>query len=95
VSYVTATQVLYTGKSTALGITQGGPAAGKWGELQITKYPKVMQVTVSHDGQHVLLVSEYGGIFFRGTRRRGEDADGSVNEWVGALRNVTVSPLCE
>ncbi|KAK2182953.1 hypothetical protein NP493_330g03060 [Ridgeia piscesae] len=71
-------KVLYTGKSTALGIKQGGPAAGKWAELPITKSPKVVQVAVGHDGQHVLLVSEDGSVFFAGTPRRGEDADGSV-----------------
>ena len=83
ICHVTVTQVLYTGKSTALGIKQGGPAAGKWAELPITKSPKVVQVAVGHDGQHVLLVSEDGSVFFAGTPRRGEDADGSVGEWWG------------
>ena len=73
-------QVLYTGKSAALGIKQGGPAAGKWAELPITKSPKIVQVAMGHDGQHVLLLAEDGSIFFAGTPRRGEDADGSVGE---------------
>ncbi|WAQ99892.1 MYCB2-like protein [Mya arenaria] len=61
--------VLYTGKSTALGIKQGGPAAGKWAELPVTKSPKIVQVAVGHEGQHALLVSEDGSVFFAGTPR--------------------------
>ena len=90
---VTVTQVLYTGKSTALGIKQGGPAAGRWAELPITKSPTVMQVTVGHDGQHVVLLSEYGGIFFGGSllsrhcmnEWASEWVSGCVGWWVGGL----------
>ena len=71
-------QVLYTGKSQALGIKQGGPAAGKWTELSITKSPKMASFAVGHEGQHALLVTEDGAIFFVGTPKRGEDGDASL-----------------
>ena len=71
-------QVLYSGKCTALGIKQGGPSAGKWAELPITKSPKVAQVATGHDGQHALIVAEDGATFFVGTPRRGEDGDSSL-----------------
>ncbi|XP_052792731.1 E3 ubiquitin-protein ligase MYCBP2-like isoform X2 [Mya arenaria] len=76
----TGNKVLYTGKSTALGIKQGGPAAGKWAELPVTKSPKIVQVAVGHEGQHALLVSEDGSVFFAGTPRRGEDGDTSISK---------------
>jgi len=69
---------LYTGKSQSLGIKQGAPAQGKWAELPITKSPKIVQVATGHDGQHALLVTDDGSIFFVGTPRRGEDGDTSV-----------------
>ncbi|CAE1311211.1 MYCBP2 [Acanthosepion pharaonis] len=71
-------KVLYCGKSQALGIKQGGPAAGKWAELPITKSPKIVQVVTGHDSQHALLVSDDGSVFFVGTPRRGEDGDSSI-----------------
>ena len=70
-------QVLYTGRSQALGIKQGGPSQGKWGELPITKSPKIVQISTGHEGQHALLVSEDGSLFFVGTPKRGEDGDAS------------------
>ncbi|XP_052283534.1 E3 ubiquitin-protein ligase MYCBP2-like isoform X2 [Dreissena polymorpha] len=73
-------KVLYTGKSTAVGIKQGGPAPGKWAELPITKSPKIAQVAVGHEGQHALLVTEDGSVFFVGTPRRGEDGDTSMSK---------------
>ncbi len=86
-------QVLYTGKSAALGIKQGGPAPGKWAELPITKSPKIVHVAMGHDGQHVLLVAEDGSVFFAGTPRRGEDADGSVGEYGIGQATVSFSRL--
>ena len=68
-------QVFYTGKSQALGIKQGGPSAGKWAELPITKSPKIVHLSVGHEGQHALLVAEDGSVFFVGLDRRGEGGD--------------------
>ena len=75
-------QILYTGKSQALGIKQGGPAANKWAELPITKSPKVVQYSVGHESQHALLVTEDGSVFFVGTAKRGEDGDSSLCKFV-------------
>ena len=66
------------GKAAALGIKQGGPTSGKWAELPITKSPKIAQIATGHDGQHALLVTEDGSVFFVGTPRRGEDGDTST-----------------
>ncbi len=74
-------QILYTGKSQALGIKQGGPAGGKWAELPITKSPKVVQFSVGHEGQHSLLVADDGSVFFVGLDRRGEGGDGGLCEF--------------
>lgn len=73
-------QVLYTGKSQSLGIKQGGPTAGKWAELPITKSPKIVQFSVGHEGQHAILVAEDGSVFFVGLDRRGEGGDPSLCE---------------
>ncbi|XP_041356631.1 E3 ubiquitin-protein ligase MYCBP2-like isoform X3 [Gigantopelta aegis] len=73
-------KVLYTGKAASLGVKQGGPPPGKWAELAITKSPKIVQIAMGHDGQHALMVSEDGSIFFVGTSRRGEDGDGGVSK---------------
>lgn len=87
-------QVIYSGKSVALGIKQGGPSAGKWAELPITKSPKIAQVAVGHEGQHALLVAEDGSVFFVGTPRRGEDGDTSLcmyREDLKFLLNIDVT----
>ncbi|XP_053398701.1 E3 ubiquitin-protein ligase MYCBP2-like isoform X4 [Mercenaria mercenaria] len=76
----TGGKVLYMGKAAALGIKQGGPSSGKWAELPITKSPKIAQIATGHDGQHALLVTEDGSVFFVGTPRRGEDGDTSTSK---------------
>ncbi|XP_057222491.1 E3 ubiquitin-protein ligase MYCBP2 isoform X12 [Malurus melanocephalus] len=68
-------KVYYTGKYQSLGIKQGGPSAGKWVELPITKSPKIIQFSVGHDGSHALLVAEDGSIFFTGSASKGEDGE--------------------
>ncbi len=78
---ISPTQVFYTGKSQALGIKQGGPSAGKWAELPITKSPKIVQLSVGHEGQHALLVAEDGSVFFVGLDRRGEGGDPNQCEY--------------
>lgn len=70
-------QIYYTGKYQSLGIKQGGPSAGKWVELPITKSPKIVQFSVGHDGSHALLVAEDGSIFFTGSASKGEDGESS------------------
>jgi hypothetical protein len=55
-------QIYYTGKYQSLGIKQGGPSAGKWVELPVTKSPKIVQFSVGHDGSHALLVAEDGSV---------------------------------
>ncbi|KAJ8933505.1 hypothetical protein NQ318_002558, partial [Aromia moschata] len=70
-------QVLYCGKSSALGIKQAGVRTGKWCELVLTKGPKVNHIAVGHDGLHAILVTEDGSVFFTGTAQRGEDGDQS------------------
>ncbi|XP_034779596.2 E3 ubiquitin-protein ligase MYCBP2 isoform X9 [Acipenser ruthenus] len=68
-------KIYYTGKYQSLGIKQGGPSAGKWVELPITKSPKVIQFSVGHDGSHALLVAEDGSVFFTGSASKGEDGE--------------------
>ncbi|XP_015219296.2 E3 ubiquitin-protein ligase MYCBP2 isoform X16 [Lepisosteus oculatus] len=68
-------KIYYTGKYQSLGIKQGGPSAGKWVELPITKSPKVVQFSVGHDGSHALLVAEDGSVFFTGSASKGEDGE--------------------
>ncbi|MGH0123887.1 UNVERIFIED_CONTAM: hypothetical protein FKN15_067692 [Acipenser sinensis] len=70
-------KIYYTGKYQSLGIKQGGPSAGKWVELPITKSPKVIQFSVGHDGSHALLVAEDGSVFFTGSASKGEDGESS------------------
>lgn len=70
-------QIYYTGKYQSLGIKQGGPSAGKWVELPITKSPKIVQFSVGHDGSHALLVAEDGSVFFTGSASKGEDGESS------------------
>lgn len=70
-------KIYYTGKYQSLGIKQGGPSAGKWVELPITKSPKIIHFSVGHDGSHALLVAEDGSIFFTGSASKGEDGESS------------------
>jgi E3 ubiquitin-protein ligase MYCBP2 len=65
---------MFLGKSAALGHKQPCPA-GQWNEMAITKSPKIVQFSVGHEGQHALLLSEDGSVYFVGTARRGEDGD--------------------
>lgn len=67
--------MLFTGKSSAVGIKQGGPGPGKWAELPITKSPKIVHVATGHEGMHALLAADDGSVFFVGTAKRGEDGD--------------------
>lgn len=71
-------QIYYTGKYQSLGIKQGGPSAGKWVELPVTKSPKIVQFSVGHDGSHALLVAEDGSVFFTGSASKGEDGESSM-----------------
>uniref|UniRef100_A0A8C6XHZ8 RCR-type E3 ubiquitin transferase n=1 Tax=Naja naja TaxID=35670 RepID=A0A8C6XHZ8_NAJNA len=68
-------KIYYTGKYQSLGIKQGGPSAGKWAELPITKSPKIVQFSAGHDGSHALLVAEDGSVFFTGSASKGEDGE--------------------
>ncbi|KAJ9574765.1 hypothetical protein L9F63_008079, partial [Diploptera punctata] len=68
-------KILYCGKSSSLGIKQGGLRSGKWAELPVTKSPKVVHFAVGHEGLHAILIAEDGTVFFAGTARRGEDGD--------------------
>uniref|UniRef100_A0A4W5M9H3 RCR-type E3 ubiquitin transferase n=1 Tax=Hucho hucho TaxID=62062 RepID=A0A4W5M9H3_9TELE len=68
-------EIYYTGKYQSLGIKQGGPSAGKWVELPVTKSPKIIQFSVGHDGSHALLVAEDGSVFFTGSASKGEDGE--------------------
>lgn len=77
-------KIYYTGKYQSLGIKQGGPSAGKWVELPITKSPKIVHFSVGHDGSHALLVAEDGSIFFTGSASKGEDGESSkCSEYLG------------
>lgn len=75
--YIYKYKIYYTGKYQSLGIKQGGPSAGKWVELPITKSPKIVHFSVGHDGSHALLVAEDGSIFFTGSASKGEDGESS------------------
>lgn len=70
-------KIYYTGKYQSLGIKQGGPSAGKWVKLLITKSPKIVHFSVGHDGSHALLVAEDGSVFFTGSASKGEDGQSS------------------
>lgn len=83
-------KVLYTGRSQALGIKQGEPSQGKWVELPITKSPKIVQISTGHEGQHALLVSEDGSLFFVGTPKRGEDGDASSCKFYDELESLLI-----
>lgn len=76
-SFIFYLQIYYTGKYQSLGIKQGGPSAGKWVELPVTKSPKIAQFSVGHDGSHALLVAEDGSVFFTGSASKGEDGESS------------------
>lgn len=52
-------------------------SGGRWPELTITKSPRIIHLSVGHEGQHAVLVSDEGAAFFVGTARRGEDGDAS------------------
>ncbi|MEJ1280583.1 MYC binding protein 2 E3 ubiquitin protein ligase [Cricetulus griseus] len=73
--YSGTVRIYYTGKYQSLGIKQGGPSAGKWVELPITKSPKIVHFSVGHDGSHALLVAEDGSVFFTGSASKGEDGE--------------------
>lgn len=85
-------QIYYTGKYQSLGIKQGGPSAGKWVELPITKSPKIIQFSVGHDGSHALLVAEDGSVFFTGSASKGEDGESSrtYSQLHSNIRKVTL-----
>lgn len=76
-------KIYYTGKYQSLGIKQGGPSAGKWVELPITKSPKIVHFSVGHDGSHALLVAEDGSVFFTGSASKGEDGESSKFQRAG------------
>lgn len=84
-------QIYYTGKYQSLGIKQGGPSAGKWVELPITKSPKIIQFSVGHDGSHALLVADDGSIFFTGSASKGEDGESSMYQvaWSLVVKSLT------
>ncbi|XP_064637403.1 E3 ubiquitin-protein ligase MYCBP2-like isoform X3 [Lineus longissimus] len=82
----TSGKILFTGKAQVLGIKHGGPAAGKWAELSITKSPKIVQFSIGHEGMHALLVADDGSVFFTGTPKRGEDGDSGIVEGRRALK---------
>ena len=64
----------FAGKSSSIGQKQICPP-GHWIEMSITKSPRIVQVSVGHEGQHALLLSDDGLVYFVGTSRRGEDGD--------------------
>lgn len=84
-------KIYYTGKYQSLGIKQGGPSAGKWVELPITKSPKIVHFSVGHDGSHALLVAEDGSVFFTGSASKGEDGESSKSPESWHLLNVSVT----
>eukprot|EP00094_Tigriopus_californicus_P010528 TCALIF_10156-PA protein Name:"Similar to MYCBP2 E3 ubiquitin-protein ligase MYCBP2 (Homo sapiens)" AED:0.02 eAED:0.04 QI:14/0.77/0.5/1/0.88/0.8/10/0/4914 len=71
-------KVYYTGKSSAMGHKQNGPP-GQWQELTISRTPQITQIAIGHDGQHALILTEDGNVYFTGTARRGEDGDQTKN----------------
>ncbi|CAL4118247.1 unnamed protein product, partial [Meganyctiphanes norvegica] len=67
-----------SGTGGVTGTNGPGPSvSSRWGELNISKSPRIVQVSVGHEGQHALLLSDEGAAFFVGTPRRGEDGDAS------------------
>ena len=76
--------MLYSGKASSLGVkhaacadSEGAAAcaAGRWLELPLLRAASVCQLSVGHEGQHAVLVTETGAAYFVGTARRGEDGD--------------------
>eukprot|EP00095_Tigriopus_kingsejongensis_P005847 maker-scaffold697_size109876-snap-gene-0.24 protein:Tk05847 transcript:maker-scaffold697_size109876-snap-gene-0.24-mRNA-1 annotation:"e3 ubiquitin-protein ligase mycbp2 isoform x1" len=71
-------KVYYTGKSSAMGHKQNGPP-GQWQELTVSRASRITQIAMGHDGQHALILSEDGAVYFTGTAKRGEDGDQTKN----------------
>ncbi len=67
-----------TGKSASIGHKQPCPT-GQWNEVNITRSPKISQCSIGHEGQHALILTVEGVVYFTGTARRGEDGDQSKN----------------
>lgn len=61
-----------------MGHKQNGPP-GQWQELTISRSPQITQIAIGHDGQHALILTEDGNVYFTGTARRGEDGDQTKN----------------
>ncbi|RZF32322.1 hypothetical protein LSTR_LSTR001786 [Laodelphax striatellus] len=70
-----AKDVLFSGKSSSLGMKSGGAGGGRWTELSVPKSPRIVEVAAGHDGAHAVLLADDGAVYFTGTARRGEDGD--------------------
>ena len=87
-----------TPASPAVNHSSSAPAAAassagsEWRELVIVKCPRVIECSVGHEGQHGLLVTDDGSVFFVGVARRGEDGDTAS----ASLRelSITAAPSC-
>lgn len=78
---------MYSGKAASLGLKHAPSSSSlpeRWLELPVPRAPAVAQLAVGHEGQHALLVTEDGAVFFTGTPRRGEDGD--VGRWLAEGR---------
>ena len=75
-------QVLYSGKGSAVGMRSGNVESGQWRPLVISKaVVRIVQCSAGHDGQHALMLTDGGRVFFVGAARRGEDGDTVMCEW--------------
>lgn len=69
-------RVMFTGKNQALGMKHSA-GSGSWLDLQISKGPKIFNISVGHEGAHMLLIAEDGSVYFSGLSKRGEDGEHS------------------
>ena len=75
-------KLYFSGKSSAIG-HKHPCAQGKWNEVVFSKsesasVASIASFSIGLDGNHALLISEEGSVFFTGTPKRGEDGDQST-----------------
>ena len=71
-------KLYFSGKASCVGQKQT-TSQGQWIEMALSRAPKMAQISIGHDGQHALLLTDDGVVYFTGTARRGEDGDQTKN----------------
>lgn len=58
-----------------LGRNQSNQTPGKWNQMVLSKSHRIIQTAVGHEGQHALLLTDDGVLYFLGDAKRGEDGE--------------------